>query len=79
MMILSSLFLLLAGLTSQATAPPAPPKPAPTATPDPWAAIRFMAGAWEGETFEIASTGPYEIYSRSRFKRKTAQVLGSPR
>ncbi len=25
------------------------------------------------ETFEIASTGPYEIYSRSRFKRKRAR------
>lgn len=25
------------------------------------------------ETFEIASTGAYEVYSRSRFKRKRAR------
>jgi len=31
------------------------------------------------ETFEIASTGPYEIYSRSRFKRKGAKLVKNSR
>lgn len=84
---------LLIGVTLGLAGAQAPPR-APTATPDPWAPIRVMEGAWEGEsegepgkgtvkrayeivspdefveTFEIASTGAYEIYSRSRFKRR---------
>ena len=46
MTVLTGLSLLLAGLASQAAAPQAPPKP----TPDPWSAIRFMAGEWDGES-----------------------------
>ena len=50
MMILRGLLLLLAGAAAQTLVPPAPPRPAATATPDPWQTIRFMAGEWEGES-----------------------------
>lgn len=51
MTVLTGLFLLLTGAASQTSAAQTPPpKAAPTPTPDPWAAIRFMAGEWEGES-----------------------------
>ncbi|HRB12491.1 MAG TPA: hypothetical protein PKU70_05735 [Vicinamibacteria bacterium] len=47
---LTGLLLLVAGLGLQSPSAPATPKPSPAATPDPWAAIRFMVGEWEGES-----------------------------
>jgi hypothetical protein len=47
MTLLTGVFLLFASAASLSPLPQAPALK-PTPTPDPWSAIRFMAGEWEG-------------------------------